>query len=586
MNDDASRAPHDPPSAWDTYRRLLGYLRPYKLQFALGMVGALVYAISMASFPRAAKFFGDNVLTNPDPRVIVWLPVGLVLIFVLRGLGDFTQTYFMGYVGRQIVKRLRGELFHSTVRLPLGIFDRSSSAAMLSQLTFNTELIGQAATDSVVVMVRAGLTIIAFIAQLFELNWRLALISLTMGPLVAWLVTLINRKFRRYGRRIQDSMGDVTRIAKESFEAPRLLKVYNAEDHVDRQFESVNEHNRRSNMKLILTKGLSNPIVQLLTATGASFVLAIAVASTIHGTMTAGDLLGFFTALGSLTQPLKDLVGAASPMQQGIAAAQGIFATLDAPGESRGGGHIATRVRGDVRFENVSFTYETGKAAALRGISFEVPAGQSVAIVGRSGSGKSTLVNLLPRFYDVTSGHVRIDGIDVHEYQLHNLREQIAVVSQDVVLFNDTILNNIAFGRDFTTEAIETAAEAAHVLEFTRELPRGLNTVVGDRGVLLSGGQRQRIAIARALLKNAPILILDEATSALDTEAERHIQAALAQLVRNRTTFVIAHRLSTVEQADRIIVLDCGSIAESGTHAQLLAQGGLYSQLHRLQFND
>src|SRR5262249_9395184 len=261
---------------------------------------------------------------------------------------------------------------------------------------FNTELIGQAATDSVVVMVRSGLTITAFITQLFQLNWRLALISLTMGPLVGWLVTLINRKFRRYGRRIQDSMVDVTRNAKERFEAPRLLKVYNAEDHVDRQFESVNEHNRRSNMRLILTKGLSNPIVQLLTAIGASFVLAIAVASTIHGTMTAGELLGFFTALGSLTQPLKDLIGAASPMQQGIAAAQGIFATLDAPGESSGGGHVAGRVRGDVQFESVSFTYETGKGAALREISFEVPAGQSVAIVGRSGSGKSTLVNLLP----------------------------------------------------------------------------------------------------------------------------------------------------------------------------------------------
>jgi subfamily B ATP-binding cassette protein MsbA len=586
LNDVASRVSHDTPSAWSTYRRLLGYLRPHKLQFALGLLGALVYAVSMASFPVAAKYFGDDVLTHPDPRVIVWLPVGLVVIFVLRGLGDFTQTYFMGYVGRQIVKRLRGELFHSTVRLPLNIFDRSSSANMLSKLTFNTEMIGQAATDSVVVMVRSGLTTLAFITQIFLLNWRLALISLTMGPLIGWLVTVINRKFRRYGRRIQDSMGDVTRIAKESFEAPRLLKVYNAEQHVDAQFESVNEHNRRSNMKLILTKGLSNPIVQLLTAIGASFVLAIALASTIEGHMTAGAVLGFFTALASITQPLKDLIGAASPMQQGIAAAEGIFATLDAPGESSGGSHVTRRVRGDVQFEDVSFTYDTGKGAALRAVSFSAPAGQSIAIVGRSGSGKSTLVNLLPRFYDVKSGHVRIDGIDVRDYQLHNLREQIAVVSQDVVLFNDTIRNNIAFGRDFDGDAVERAAEAAHVLEFTRELPSGLDTVVGDRGVLLSGGQRQRIAIARALLKNAPILILDEATSALDSEAERHIQAALAQLVRNRTTFIIAHRLSTVEQADRILVLDSGSIVESGSHAELLAQGGLYAQLHRLQFNE
>src|SRR5689334_2025000 len=305
----------------------------------------------MASFPRAAKYFGDSVFTHPDPAVIVWLPVVLVLIFILRGLGDFTQTYFMGYVGRQIVKRLRGELFHSNIRLPVSVFDRSSAATMLSQLTFNTELIGQAATDSVVVMVRAGLTIIAFVTQLFILNARLAAISLTMGPLVGWLVSLINRKFRRYGRRIQDSMGDVTRVAKESFEAPRLLKVYNAEGHVDRQFESVNEHNRRSNMKLVLTKGLSSPIVQLITAIGGSFVMAIALSDAIHGHMTPGQLLAFFAALGSMPQPLKDLIGAAGPLQQGIAAAQGIFETLDAPGESRGGGHVVGRGRGDIRFE-------------------------------------------------------------------------------------------------------------------------------------------------------------------------------------------------------------------------------------------
>lgn len=579
----ASGTPRDAASAWVTYRRLLGYLRPYKLGFAFGLSGAVIFAISSASFPRAAKHLGD-FLTHPDPSEVLWLPVALVLIFLVRGLGDFTQTYFMGYVGRRIVKRLRGELFHSTVRLPVSFFDRSSSGTMLSQLTYNTELIAQAATDSVVVMARSGLTILAYIIQLFWLNPKLTLISLTMGPLVGWLVTLINRKFRRYGRRIQDSMGDVTRVAKESFEAPRLLKVYNAEGHVDRQFEAVNEHNRRSNMRLVLTRGLSGPIVQLITAIGGSFVLVIALRSAIHEHMTTGDLLAFITALGSIPQPLKDLIGAAGPMQQGIAAAQGIFETLDAPGESRGGSRVVTRARGDVRFENVSFTYETGKGPALRGVTLEAPAGQSLAIVGRSGSGKSTLVNLLPRFYDVKSGRILIDGADVREYDLHNLREQISVVSQDVVLFNDTIRNNIAFGRDLSGEVVERAVEAANALEFVRELPSGFDTMVGDRGVLLSGGQRQRISIARALLKDAPILILDEATSALDTESERHIQAALARLVRNRTTFIIAHRLSTVEQADRIVVLDAGEIVETGTHAELLAHGGLYAQLHALQF--
>ncbi len=569
-----------------TYRRLLTYLRPHRFQFIVGMLGGLVYAASMVSFAWFAKMFGDGTFAHPDPRVVIWVPVALVVIFVFRGLGDFTQTYFMGYVGRHIVKQLRGEIFQRTLQLPVGYFDRGSSAAMLSQLTFNTELIGQATTDSIIIILRSSLTIIGSIGYLVYLNPKLAAVALTMGPLVGWLVSVINRRFRRYSRRIQDSMGDVTRVAKESFEAPRLIKVYNAEAHVNAQFEAVNERNRHSFMRLILTKGLSNPIVQLLTSIGAAFVLSFAISDAIHGRMSTGDLLGFFTALVNIAQPLKDLVGVSGAMQQGIAAGQGIFATLDAPAETRGGGYVATRVRGDVSFEHVSFTYDTGKGAALRDVSIDVAAGQSVAIVGRSGSGKSTLVNLLPRFYDARTGTVRIDGHDVRDYELQNLREQIAVVSQDIVLFDDSIRNNISFGRKVSDEEIERAAVAAHAMEFIRAQPSGLDTMVGDRGVLLSGGQRQRIAIARALLKNAPILILDEATSALDTEAERHIQAALAQLVRDRTTFIIAHRLSTVEQADRIIVLDAGAIVESGTHTELIAQGGVYAQLYRLNFSD
>jgi ATP-binding cassette, subfamily B, bacterial MsbA len=352
----------------------------------------------------------------------------------------------------------------------------------------------------------------------------------------------------------------------------------------------------RSNMKLILTKGISNPTVQLVTVTGFSFVLSIAIADAIHARMSMGDLLGFLTALVSIAQPLRDLVGVAGPLQQGITAAQSLFELLDEPAEPQGGAFTVARARGAVQFDHVSFVYGGGaapaasapasrRAAALTDVSLEVPAGASLAIVGRSGSGKSTLVNLLPRFYEASAGGVRIDGRDVRDYELRNLREQIAVVTQDVVLFDDTIRNNIAFGRTVADADIERAAEAAHVLEFVRGQPGGLDALVGDRGVLLSGGQRQRIAIARALLKDAPILILDEATSALDTEAERHIQAALAQLLRNRTTFVIAHRLSTVEQADRIIVLDAGAIVECGTHVELLARGGLYAQLHRLQFS-
>ena len=580
------------------YRRLLGYLRPYRGRFILGILGGVLFSATMASFALLAKKFGDGTFTHQDPRTIVWVPLALVGLFILRGLGDFIQTYFMGYVGRRIVSQLRREVFRRILQLPIGYFDRSSSGALLSRLTYNTEQIGQATTDSVIIVVRTTLTIIASVGFLLWLNVRLTLIALTMGPLVGWLVSVINRHFRRYSRRIQDSMGDVTRVAKESFEAPRLIKVYNAQEHLGRQFDAVNEHNLRSNMKLILTKGVSNPIVQLVTVVGLAFVLSIAIADAIHGRMSMGDLFGFLTALVSIAQPLRELVGVAGPLQQGIAAGQSLFELLDQPVEPQGGAWRVARARGAVQFDHVWFSYAGGvtaadpgaapareRAAALADVSLQVAAGESLAIVGRSGSGKSTLVNLLPRFYDAGAGSVRIDGHDVRDYELRNLREQIAVVSQDVVLFDDTIRNNIAFGRELPDAAIERAAEAAHVLEFARSQPAGLDALVGDRGVLLSGGQRQRIAIARALLKDAPILILDEATSALDTEAERHIQAALAQLVRNRTTLIIAHRLSTVEQADRIIVLDAGAITESGTHVQLLAHGGLYAQLHRLQFS-
>jgi ATP-binding cassette, subfamily B, bacterial MsbA len=590
------RAPPLGGGALRAYRRLLGYLRPHRGRFTLGILGGVLFSATMASFALLAKKFGDGTFTHQDPRTIVWVPLALVALFILRGLGDFTQTYFMGYVGRQIVSALRREVFRRILQLPIGYFDRSSSATLLSRLTFNTEQIGQATTDAAVVVVRTALTIIGSVGFLLWLNVRLTLIALTMGPLVGWLVSVINRRFRRYSRRIQDSMGDVTRVAKESFEAPRLIKVYNAEGHLAEQFDAVNAHNVRSNMKLILTKGISNPTVQLVTVTGFSFVLSIAIADAIHARMSMGDLLGFLTALVSIAQPLRELVGVAGPLQQGIAAAQSLFELLDEPPEPQGGAFRVARARGAVQFDHVSFAYGGGvataapgaaarRAAALTDVSLEVPAGGSLAIVGRSGSGKSTLVNLLPRFYDASAGSVRIDGHDVRDYELRNLREQIAVVTQEVVLFDDTIRNNIAFGRSVPDADIERAAEAAHVLEFVRGQPGGLDALVGDRGVLLSGGQRQRIAIARALLKDAPILILDEATSALDTEAERHIQAALAQLLLHRTTFVIAHRLSTVEQADRIIVLDAGAIVESGTHVELLARGGLYAQLHRLQFS-
>ncbi len=576
---------HTEQGAAATYRRLLGYLSPHKGAFALGILGGALYSASTASFTLLAKLLGD-ALKHPDPRMIVWIPVAMVALFLGRGIGNFTQTYFMGYVGRRVVKRFRSQVFRRVLDLPVSFFDRHAVGALMSRLTYNSEQIGQACTTSVVILVRAGLTITAQIALLLWLNARLALIALTMGPLAGWIVSVINRHFRRYGRRIQDSMEDVTRLAKESFESPRLVKVYGAQAHLDAQFEAVNEHNRRSNMKLILTNGLANPTVQMVTALGGAFVLALAIRATVNGQMSSGDLIGFFTALGTIAQPVREFVSQSGPIQQGIAAAQSLFELLDQPGEPESGHHRIERVRGEVEYRAVGFSYPQGQGAALRGVSIQAPAGSSIAVVGRSGSGKSTLVSLLPRFYELDAGSILIDGRDIREYDLKSLREQIAVVTQDVTLFDDTIRNNITFGREVPEAAVLRVAEAARVLEFTTGLAHGLDTLVGERGTLLSGGQRQRIAIARALLKDAPILILDEATSALDTEAERHIQAALAHLMHNRTTFVIAHRLSTVEQADRIIVLDAGQVAESGTHAELLERGGLYAQLHRLQFSD
>ncbi|MGH8317614.1 MAG: lipid A export permease/ATP-binding protein MsbA [Steroidobacteraceae bacterium] len=581
----ASRRPKEPVSVAAVYRRLLGYLKPHKGMFALGILGGTVYAASSASLLWVAKRFGDWV-AHPDPRMIFLIPIALMVIFIGRGLGSFTQTYCMGYVGRSIVKRLRAEVFRSVLDLPAAFFDRTSSGSLLSKLTYNSEQVGQACTTSVVITVRAALTVIWMVAALFWFNWQLALISLAIGPLAVWLITVVNQRFRRYGRRIQDSMGDVTRIAKEGFEAPRLVKVYEAQPHLLAQFERVNEHNRHSYMRLILTRGLANPTVQLVTALGGALVLGLAIRDTVDKQMTAGDLFGFFTGLVSIAQPLRELVNVADPLQQGVTAAESLFELIDEPPEPQGGGYAAGRASGDVEFHGVTFSYPQGQRPALREVSLHVPAGSSLAIVGRSGSGKSTLVSLLPRFYDVGAGSILIDGRDIREYELRSLREQIAVVSQDVTLFDDTIRNNIAFGRKVSAGDLMRAADAAHVLEFLSDLPAGLDTIVGDRGVLLSGGQRQRVSIARALLKNAPILILDEATSALDTEAERHIQAALAHLVRDRTTFVIAHRLSTVEQADRIVVLDAGELVESGTHAELLARDGRYAQLYRLQFAD
>jgi len=573
-----------PPDALATYRRLLRYLRPHLKIFMVGVLGMTIFAATDAGWAAFLKYFLDGTFVDKDPRMVWIVPVMLVALFMLRGVGDFLQTYYPGFVGRKIVKTLRSEIFSRYLYLPVSFFDRQASGMLLSRLTYNTEQVANATTDSITVFIRDTLTILGLIGYLMYLNPKLTLLSLVVAPLVAFLIRRINTLFRRYSKRIQASMGDVTRVAKEAIEAPRVVRVFNAQAFQAGMFEQVNEHNRRSHMKLLMTKGLSNPIVQTIAAAGLAVVLYLATLEAIRGQMTVGEFTSFIAALMLLTGPLRRLVNVASPLQQGIAAAQNIFEVLDTPLEPVGGQQPIDRARGEVEYRDVQFNYPGVAERVLHGVTFRARAGETVAIVGRSGSGKSTIVNLLPRFYDVTAGAVLLDGKDVREYPMEGLRAQMSLVSQDVVLFNDTIRSNIAFGHPATDEQIDAAARSARVLEFADQMPDGLDTVVGDRGALLSGGQRQRIAIARALLRNTPIMILDEATSALDTGLERQIQEQLEALMRNRTTLVIAHRLSTVEKADRILVMDGGRIVEMGTHEELLSRGGQYAALHQLQF--
>ncbi len=569
------------------YTRLLRYARPYIGMYLLGVLGMMMYAgTDLLTISFTKTYLQNSLALERDRQILTWLPLWVLGIFAFRGIGDYLANYFPYWVGRQVIKAIRTDLFVHYLRLPTAVYDGGSTGAMLSQLTYNAESVASATTDSLTVIIRDSLAIAFNVGALFWLNWKLAIYALFVAPAIAWLVRDVNIRFRRYSKRIQNSMGDVTRVVKESLDAHRVVKVFNAQHHIAQLFENVNELNRRTNVRLISARSSSNPIVQMIAAVGLASVLFIANKQMQAGTLSVARFIPFLIALFQVTQPLKRVLAVSGPMQQGIAAGQAVFEVLDTPGEPAGGSRPLVRARGAVEFRHVSFEYVAEKGTVLHDISLEVPPGTTVAIVGRSGSGKSTLVSLLPRFYDPTSGSVLIDGVDIREYPLFDLRRQISLVSQEVVLFNDTIRNNILFGATGIDDAqLEAAARAAYVLEFVDPLPQGLDTLVGDRGVLLSGGQRQRIAIARALLRDTPILILDEATSALDTAAERHIQAALDQLVRNRTTFIIAHRLSTVEHADRILVMLDGAMVEFGAHAELLRRGGVYAELHRLQFS-
>ncbi len=568
------------------YRRLLRYVLPYKLAFSLAVIGMICAAATDAGLAALLKPILDGGFVEKDPEWIALLPILFIAVALIRGVGTFVSSFLMAWIGRNIVKTLRQEMFNHILSLPTRFYDGSSSGALISKFTFDVEQVAAAATDAVTIVIRDVLTIIFLLALMFYTSWQLSLVMFVLGPIIILLVSFVNKRFRRISTRIQASMGNVTQVSEEAIEGHRVIKTFGGQAYEASHFETVNEGNRRQFMKLIATSVSSVQIIQFISACALAAIIYLATTGPMLETITPGTFMSFLAAMMMMLTPVKRLTTVNVIIQRGISAANSIFDLLDATAEVDTGSIRLEKISGAVEYKNVCFSYEQSKGVVLDDISFRVEAGQSIAFVGKSGSGKTTLASLLPRFYDYTSGSITVDGHAIGELTLENLRQQIALVGQDVMLFNDTIGRNIAYGslENCSEAEIIQAATAAHAMEFIEILPEGLNTMVGDNGVLLSGGQRQRIAIARALLKNAPILILDEATSALDTESERYIQAALDELMKNRTTFVIAHRLSTIEKADTIIVMNEGKIVEQGKHAQLLAVGGYYANLYHLQY--
>ncbi|ADJ27406.1 lipid A export permease/ATP-binding protein MsbA [Nitrosococcus watsonii] len=568
------------------YRRLLGYTRPYRWIFAASIITMAVYAATETGLAALMKPLMDGSFIERDPATIQMIPLLLIGLFVIRGGANFITQYGLKWVARRVVRDLREQMFCHLLALPARYYDQKASGQLLAKLIYDVEQVSNAATDAIITIVRDSLTILGLLAWMTYLNGLLTLIILVTVPLIALIIWWVSRRFRRISRKIQNSMGDVSQVAQEAIEGHREVKIFGGQTYEAKRFDQVNEQNRQQTMKMAATDAISQPVVQLIAVLGLAGVIHLATRESMLAQISVGTFISFITAMMLLLGPVKRLTKINGILQRGIAAAQSIFGLLTETPEVDRGRQSLARARGAIRFEHLTFYYEPAKGPVLENIDLEIKPYQTIALVGHSGSGKSTLVGLLARFYETTAGHIFIDEMDIQTLRLTELRRQIALVSQQIILFNDTIAHNIAYGsyQQTSKQDIIRAAEAAHAMEFIDRLPNGLDTMIGEKGVLLSGGQRQRLAIARALLKDAPILILDEATASLDTEAERHIQAALETLMHQRTTLVIAHRLSTVENADQIIVLHQGQIIERGTHSQLLARESHYAGLYRLQF--
>ncbi len=583
-------------SSLKIYLRLLSYLKPFVGMFLTSIVGYLIFSSSQPMMAGILKYFVDGLTASPasptytfpligEMELIYGVPLLVVMVITWQGIGSFIGNYYLARVSLGLINDLRQKLFDSLLRLPNAYFDQNNSGHLVSRITYNVTMITGAATDAIKVVIREGMTVVFLFGYLLWMNWKLTLAMFTILPIIGLMVSSASRKFRKQSRKIQAAMGDLTHVASETIHGYRMVRSFGGEDYESARFRSASDENTRKQLKMVKTGATFTPALQLVIFTTMATVLFLVLL--LRGNSSAGDLVAYITAAGMLPKPIRQLSEVSGTIQKGLAGAESIFAQLDETPERDMGTVEKDSVSGRIEVRNLSFRYAADSDNVLNDISFTIEPGQMVALVGRSGSGKSTLASLIPRFYHHETGQILIDDVDVEDYTLRNLRQHIALVNQQISLFNDTIANNIAYGDLAGTpiEEIRKAAEAAYALEFIERLPDGFGTLVGENGVLLSGGQRQRLAIARAVLKDAPILILDEATSALDTESERHIQAALDHVTSNRTTIVIAHRLSTIEKSDVIMVMDQGRIVETGNHKALLAKGGHYARLHALQFN-
>ena len=576
-----------PPTAWQTYRRLLAYAKPYRLFLAAAFVGMVVEASSAGLFAKLMEPIVNETFVARDPGVRWTLPLMILGLFLMRGMATFVTDYGMARVGRSVVRDLRIAVLSKFLRLPSSRFDSEPVAAMVSQLNYDTEQVTQATSEALKVMVTDTLTIIALLGVMLYQSVRVTLAMLVIAPLIAVISAYVGARYRRINRGIQTGVAGMAQAAEEVLSAQQEVKTYGAQQLEIDRYRNLAERNLRLNIKVETTRASASSLVQVLAAAALAVILVVAGNEAMAGRMNAGSFVSVMMAMMALIPSLKRITNIQSAVQKGIAASERLFAVLDEPDEADTGRTPLQRARGEIEFVGVGVHYDSQVTPALQDISFRAAPGTVTAIVGRSGSGKSTLIRLLPRFYEPSAGQVLLDGRPISDYRLEDLRRQIALVGQQVMLFDGSIADNISYGQDRPDEAaIQQAADAANASEFINRLPQAMATPIGENGGLLSGGQRQRVAIARAMLKNAPILILDEATAALDNESERLVQDALNHLIPDRTTLVIAHRLSTIEHADQVLVLDQGRLVEQGTHAQLLAQGGLYSHLHRMQFRE